>query len=58
MCRGGGGGDLLYLLCLISNTGTVLLASIITTCYRLPATTIFYSYISSSPEKKNQAATC
>ena len=68
MCRGGGGANLLYLLCLISNTMPQLEQSSLqpstdlqhrhllqTTFYRPPATTISF-YSTSSPEKENSSS--
>ena len=67
-CRwgGGGGGDLLYLLCLISNTlpvGTVFLASINSSPSSPPATDHLLQPSPSTPtpphlqKRKQQAAT-
>ena len=65
MCRGGGGGPNLYLLCLISNTLPQLEQSsmhpqqfsVIASCYRPPATTIsVFSYTSTAPVKKNRSS--
>ena len=64
MCRGGG-GNLLYLLCLISNTLPQLEQSslhpqqfsVFASCYRPPATTIsVFSYTSTAPVKKNRSS--